>query len=178
MTFPRSKGRDMRAQQERHDELSDGVPSAEQAEASQERKAGGNGIQKGAKAVPRLGGKSRKGRTRLTHEIALGPVAPTLQRRARFMRKRTCSELAATVGGGRCGIIASALVKLASEDMAMREAALTAGEVDLARKLGESARGHLVYSREICAKDAAVRPAANANATPWLEASDDKDGPK
>lgn len=144
---------------ERHDELSAGVRDNAQANARQERKAGGRGIQKGATEVPAKGGRARKGRTKLTHEVQNLPVDDRLKRQACFMRKRTCTELARNVGAGTCGVIASALVKLASEDMALREAALAAGNVDLARKLGESARMHLMYGREVCAKDADSRPA-------------------
>ena len=157
MPAHRSQDRRTYLEPERHDALSDGTPDATQSDASQERRAGGNGIARGATLVPAMGGRSRKGRTKLTHEVALPTVTPQLQRRARFMRKRTCSELATNVGGGQCGLIASALVKLASEDMALREAALEAGQVDTARKLGESARMHLLYARETAAKDAKGR---------------------
>jgi hypothetical protein len=111
--------------------------------------------------VPAMGGRAHKGRTRMTHEVrdAL-PVSAPLKRQAKYMRRRTCTELARDVGGGRCGIIASALVKLASEDMALREAALESGDVDVAQRLGVSARGHLLSAREVTAKDAECRPRA------------------
>jgi hypothetical protein len=144
----------------RPDELPRGVPDA-QPEARQERRSGGRGIPKGATTVPSLGGKARSGRTKLTHEVpATLPVPPRLQRQAAYMRKRTCTELAQGVGGGRCGLIASALVKLASQDLALREAALETGDVDVAQKLGVSARGHLLSAREVAARDAESRPRA------------------
>jgi hypothetical protein len=159
----------------RHDELPTGVPAlgAEQANARQERKAGGRGIQKGATEVPAAGGRARKGRTKLTHDVpdAL-PVSDILRRRARFARKRMTGELARVVGGGACGMIASVLVKLAVEDIAMRETAMTEGNRDEARRLGESARMHLLYARETCAKDGEVlrKPGANGRLKPgWIE---------
>ncbi len=169
----RSQGRE-RFEAERSDELSDGIPSVAQAEATHERKTGGNRIPKGATAIPSMGGKARKGRTKLTHEIALGPVSDVLRRNARYMRRRTCTELAAMCGDGYCGIVPSLLIKLASEDMALREHALAAGDVDQARRFGESARGHLVYSRELVCKDAETRkkPGANGLLPPgmaWVE---------
>jgi hypothetical protein len=126
------------------------------ADADHGRRTDGRVGQGNAMAV--LGGRARKGRTRLTHDVQALPVDDKLKRQAKFMRKRTCAELARNVGAGECGIIASALVKLASEDMALRESALATGAIDLARKLGESARMHLLYSREICVKDAEARP--------------------
>ncbi len=145
----------------RSDELVRGVAanSGEQQDATQERKRGGNGIPKGATAIPAAGGRAHKGSTRLTHRAATSlPVSPKLKAQASFMRKRTCTELARDVGGGRCGIIASAMVKLASQDMALREAALEAGNVDLAQRLGVSARGHLLAGRDVAAKDSESRP--------------------
>jgi hypothetical protein len=150
---------------ERHDELSDGAPAAEQADAGHERTPKGQ-LSKGASTTPRKGGKAHKGSTRLTHRIDSLQVTDQLKRRARFMRRKTCSELAATVGAGHCGIIASLLVKLASEDIALREAALDGDNVEAARKLGESARMHLLYAREIAAKDGEARAKARGPRDP------------
>ena len=169
---------------ERHDELSDGTPAdvGEQQDASQERKAGGRGIAPGATLVPARGGRARKGSTKLTHHVpAALPVSDALKARARFARKKMTSELAREVGGGRCGMLASAFVKLGVEDMAMREAALVEGNVDLARRLGESARMHLLYARETCVKDAGTRPAGDGKVPPWMqvvEVDDDGKGSK
>jgi hypothetical protein len=148
---------------ERHDELSSGVSAgSEQAEASQERRHGGARIAPGSKLVPAMGGKARKGRTKLTHDVAPLPVSDVLKRRARFARRKTAGELAAVVGGGRCGILASLFVKLGVEDIALREAALERGDIQLAKALGESARMHLLYARETCAKDAKVAGTGSA----------------
>jgi hypothetical protein len=162
---------------ERHDELRDGTPAAnEQAEASQERKAGGRGIAPGATVVPGMGGRARKGRTKLTHDVPSAlPVSDTLKRRARFARRKTCSELATFIGGGRCGILASLFVKLGVEDIALREAALERGDIEMARKFGESARMHLLYGRETAAKDAKSRPADIPGQLAALEAADAAD---
>lgn len=149
---------------ERHDELSEGTPAptGEQRDASRERKGGARGIAPGSSLVPSMGGKARKGRSKLTHDVpdAL-PVSDRLKSRARYARRRMATELARTVGGGTCGMLASAFIKLGVEDMAMREAAMAEGKRDEARKLGESARMHLLYARETVAKDAASRPRTN-----------------
>ena len=159
---------------ERHDELSEGVPAPAQADAGQERRADGT-LMKGARTIPSLGGKAHKGRTRLSHQIydatGLGPFA----KRARFFRKAAATELAATVGNGVCGIIPSALLKLAAQSLALAEAALEAGDIEAHRKLGETARMHMVYARELAAKDAVARPKLNGTA-PWLTAEEDGRG--
>src|SRR6202040_1907716 len=130
-----------------------------QVNAGQERKAETGRFATGASIIPRMGGKALKGRTKLTHDVPSSlPVSATLQRRARFSRRKVCSELAATVGGGRCGMLASLYVKLGVEDVALREAALADGNIPLAKSLGESARMHLLYARETCAKDSKSRP--------------------
>jgi hypothetical protein len=147
---------------ERHDELTDGTPARVQDDAGAERKADGT-LAKGALAVPRLGGKARKGTTALSHHIeGAGPLG-AYAKRARYFRRAAAHELAVTVGGGTCGVVPSALLKLAAQAMALAEAALEAGDVDAHRKLGETARMHLVYAREICAKDAQARPKARTN---------------
>jgi hypothetical protein len=153
----------------RSDELAEGLAdrSGAQSRATQERKAGGRGIPRGARDIPSAGGRSRKGSTKLTHEVREAlPVSDKLKRQARFMRKRTCTELARDVGAGKCGIVASALVLIASEDLALRAAALESGNVDLAQRLGVSARGHLLSAREVAAKDAEVRPQEGDD---WVE---------
>ncbi len=179
MPAHRSQRRRAYVETERHDELSDGVPAdpAELEAASRERKAGGSRIAPGTSAVQRLGGKALKGRTKLTHEVGPIPVEAAAKARARYARKRLCTELAETVGGGRCGMVPSFLAKLSMEDAALRESALTAGNIDLARKLGESSRSHLLYAREAAAKDAQARRAkvqANPHAG-LLAALDDEE---
>jgi hypothetical protein len=151
----------------RSNELARGVPApaGEQVAATQERKVGRRGIPKGAKVIPILGGKAHKGSTRLTHRVAAGlPVSARLQANAKYMRRATCTQLGREVGGGSCGIVASALVKLASEDLALRTAVLEsvdiglADKVALSTKLGVSIRGHLLGARDVAARDAESRP--------------------
>lgn len=161
MPSARSHGK-VYVEAERHDELSDGVPGHPQADAGRERRPDGT-LAKGARAVPSMGGKARKGETALSHRITDAGKLGVYAKRARFFRKAAAMELAATVGAGHCGIIPSALLKLAAQAMALAEAALEAGDVDAHRKLGETARMHLVYAREIAAKDAQARPKARAN---------------
>jgi hypothetical protein len=72
----------------------------------------------------------------------------------------TCSELARTVGGGTCGIIPSLFVKHASVATALSEMALDKGDTDRAVKYAEASRMHLLYARELCAKDAESRKKA------------------
>ena len=163
MPIVRSQGKE-RAEPERHDEMSDGVPGPLQVDPRDERTALGRFV-KGASRLPTLGGKARKGETQLSHRVANAPALGPYAKRARFFRKALVHELATVVGGGHCGIMSSALVKLAAESMALAEAALERGEIEAHRKLGESARLHMVYARELCAKDAESR---KANA-PWVD---------
>jgi hypothetical protein len=139
---------------ERHDELSAGVP---QDRASRRRKPG-TGIQKGDRKIPALGGQAHKGTTRTSHRIDSETLPQVYRDRARTFRRLTCSELARTVGGGVCGIIPSLLVKHAAVATALAEMALDAGDTDKAVKYAESSRSHLLFARELCAKDAAARP--------------------
>lgn len=150
---------------ERHDELSTGV-AVSQARTSDPRRPNGT-LAKGAQAVPTLGGKASKGSTRLSHRIDSPALPDPYRRRARAMRRATCSELARTVGGGACGIIPSLFVKHASVATALAEQALDEGDKDRAVKFAEASRMHLLYAREICAKDAKERPSAPTD-TPWL----------
>jgi hypothetical protein len=155
----------------RSDELAVGVPApdSEQAKAGGERRPDGT-FAPDSSTVQSNGGKAHKGTTRLTNRIATDiPVSDNLKRNAKYMRKATCGQLARDVGGGSCGIIASALVKLGSEDMALRTAVWTspditlAEKVALATKLGVSARGHLLAARDVAARDAEARPRAKVD---------------
>jgi hypothetical protein len=141
---------------ERHDELSEGVP-ASQASAGEERRPDGT-LAKGARTVPSLGGKATKGSTKLSHRIDSETLSESYRNRARVFRRATCSELARTVGGGVCGIIPSLFVRHAAIATALSEMALDGGDADRAVKFAEASRMHLMYAREICAKDAASRP--------------------
>jgi hypothetical protein len=104
-----------------------------------------------------MGGKASKGTTRLSHRIDSETLTKTYRARARTLRRVTCSELARTVGGGVCGIIPSLFVKHASVATALSEQALDEGDKDRAVKYAEASRMHLLYARELCAKDADAR---------------------
>jgi len=144
---------------ERHDELSEGVPADAQASAGEERTADGK-LLPGARTVPSMGGKATKGSTKLSHRIDSLALTETYRNRARTFRRVTCSELARTVGGGVCGIIPSLFVRHASIATALADMALDAGHTDKAVRYAEASRMHLMYAREVCAKDAAARPRA------------------
>lgn len=142
---------------ERHDELSTGVRAKPQESARDERTADGR-LVPGARTTPSQGGKATKGATRLSHRIDSETLTGTYQKRARTFRRMTCAELARTVGGGTCGIIPSLFVRHAAIATALSEMALDKGDTDRAVKYAEASRMHLMYAREVCAKDAAARP--------------------
>ena len=142
------------AEPERHDELSEGIPQASATDANKHS----TGIQKGERNRPSLGGKATRGSTKLSHRIDSASLPESYRNRARAFRRMTCSELARTVGGGTCGIIPSLFVKHASIATALSELALDNGDTDRAVKYAESSRMHLMYAREVCAKDALARP--------------------
>lgn len=156
MTFQRSHGR-LRAEPERADELSDGVPAPPLEGAKDARRPTGQ-LLKGASTVPSMGGRARKGRTRLSHRIDTQTIPEPYRKRARALRRAVCRELARTVGGGVCGIIPSLLVKHAAVATALAEQALDENDHARAVKFAEASRIHLVFARETAAKDAAARP--------------------
>lgn len=170
MPINRSHGKTY-AEPDRHDSLTEGEPRPAQGDAGAERRPNGT-LVRGARAVPRKGGQARKGTTQLSHGIDASGILGTHAKRARYFRRAACNEIATTAGGGFCGILPSALVKLAAEAMALAEAALEAGNIELHRKLGETARGHLVYARELAAKDAKARREARGPEDPLARFTD------
>lgn len=136
-------------------ELPNGTPAPPLVEKPAERKPNGQ-FAKGARTVQVAGG--RVGVSKLAHHIgSISDLPPIWRGRARAFRKSACAEIARDVGGGSCGVVASAMVKLAAEALALAEYALEKGDFDQHRKLGESARMHLVYAREHAAKAALAR---------------------
>jgi hypothetical protein len=103
------------------------------------------------------GGKRRKGTTRLSHHIDSATLSPESARRARALRRALAGEIAATVGGGVCGVAVSLLVKFAAQKTACAEDAFNAGDLEAFRKLTESARMDVLYAREHAAKAAKSR---------------------
>lgn len=136
---------------ERHDELSDGVPVQPQAEARSERTERGR-WRKGARTAQSAGGKSHKGMPRLSRNA--------LTKAGKSLHRTLCGELAIGVGGGVCGVAASLFLRWAADKTELAEKAKEAGDLDLFRKLSESARMDVLYAREHAAKEAAARPQA------------------
>jgi hypothetical protein len=146
----------------RHNELAAGI--AEQARASDSPKPSGQ-LEQGASTVPALGGRAHKGKTALSHRIQSPTLSPEDARRARTLRNALARELAATVGGGECGVAASLFLKFAAQKTAAAEAAYQAGDYETHRKLSESARMDVLYAREHAAKTAEARKAS----TGWVD---------
>jgi hypothetical protein len=151
-------------------ELTTGVPDAEQARASAERKTGGRGIPSGATIVPKLGGIAHKGKTYLSHHIEAPTLNPLHVTRARTLRNRLAREIAAGVGCGACGVAASLFLKFAAQKTAAAEEFYQAGDFEAHRKLSESARMDVLYAREHAAREAKSRPRPSP---PWLSAHAD-----
>ena len=166
--MPTSKSHDFPyVEPERHDELSDGVPTDNAlARAGDQRRPDGTLVQ-GASTLPALGGKARKGRTTLSHEIVGATLAPESVRRARTLRRALSNEIAAAVGGGRCGIAASLFLKFSAQKTAAAEEAFQRGDFDTHRKLSESARMDVLYAREHAAKEAEARKKNDTTPDPW-----------
>lgn len=154
--MPKSRSHDREyIEPERHDELSSGVVSPSRAEGQQRE---GRQL---TRADAAKGGATRKGRTFLSHEIRGQKLSPTSQTRARNLRRALSGEIAATVGGGRCGVIASLLLKFAAQKTAAAEEAFERGEYEGHRKLSESARMDVLYAREHAAKEASAMAATS-----------------
>jgi hypothetical protein len=145
---------------ERHDELSPGVPAAPSGTHKRIRGRFTPGADGSAVKAGAAGGKQHKGSTELSHTISAGTLTPTSVRRARTLRRALSGEIAATVGGGRCGIAASLFIKFAAQKTAAAEEAFAKGDYETHRKLSESARMDVLYAREHAAKEAASRPRA------------------
>jgi hypothetical protein len=145
---------------ERHDGLSAGVPAVRSG--AQKRDAGRftPGPDGSASEAGSEGGRKHKGRTKLSHRIEPGQLSPVSVARARTLRKALAGELAAGVGGGRCGIAASLFLKFAAQKTAAAEEAFQAGDYETHRKLSESARMDILYAREHAAKEAAAQSRA------------------
>lgn len=158
MPSHRSHDRDVYLEPERHNELSTGVPAAQSG--TQKREAGRltPGPDGSAAIAGAVGGSRHRGRTQLSHRIDAPTLTPTSQSRARTLRRALAGEIAATVGGGRCGIAASLFIKFAAQKTAAAEEAFAVGDFETHRKLSESARMDVLYAREHAAKEAAARP--------------------
>lgn len=149
------------------DELPAGVQGEALAEHRPERDVGGR-FKPGARTAQSAGGAASRDKTRLARRLALGdtladPRFEPFLRAARAFRAHHVTELARTVGGGRCGaapssIIASAALQLASSRFAFE----VLGDMVLGSKLANDSRQNLLAAHELCAKEAQSRPRANS----------------
>lgn len=122
-----------------------------------------------------LGGRAKRGKSRLTARLGLSTLAegdefrPYRQAAATFRRVQ-CSELARTVGGGVCGpgpssVVASAALALAWSRY-FSDLGASSGDAELAMRsarLGETSRQHLLAAHELCAREATARPRVPAD---------------
>jgi hypothetical protein len=121
-----------------------------------------------------LGGRARRGKTRLAERMGLralpeGSAFRAYKVAAASFRRAQCAELARTVGGGVCGpgpssMIASAALQLAWSRY-LADAAAEHQEPDLAlaaSRLADASRQNLLAAHELCAKEAAARKETRA----------------
>lgn len=162
------------------DELPDGMPAdADRVSRSADRERGrfGPGNRRSV-----LGGRAKRGKARLTSRLGLaelpeGNAFRPYKAAAATFRRVQCAELARTVGGGVCGPGPSSIVASASLALAwsryLSDCAATEGDAELAVRairLGDSSRQALLTAHELCAREAAARPRAPADAQAELRA--------
>jgi hypothetical protein len=153
------------------DELPAGLPADARPEDPTDRGPGGRFA--GGNRLAQAGGAAKRGRSRLVSRLGLGALPPgnafaAYRRAASTFRRVQCAELARTVGGGTCGpgpssIVASAALALAWSRY-VSDLAAAAGDPELAirsARLGETSRQHLLAAHELCAREAAARPAGD-----------------
>jgi hypothetical protein len=161
------------------DELPDGVPGESRAESPADRGplgkfAPGNGLAK-------LGGKARKGKTRLADRLGLRSLNDDASFKpyrasSEAFRRAQCNELASNVGGGVCGPAPSSLVASAALQLGwsryLSDVAGETGDAAMAlqaSKLADASRQNLLAAHELCALEAKARTAHGAGAAmPWL----------
>lgn len=150
------------------DELPLGLPATLPVEAQGDRGQGGR-FAKGNAGLSAAGGRARRNKVKLAAKLTLGTVPEgsafePYERAARAFRRRHCSMLAATVGGGVCGtgpssMVASASLQLAWSRFFSDKAALTGDTDDIAQasRLMDASRQNLLAAHELCAKEALSR---------------------
>jgi hypothetical protein len=153
------------------DELPGGVPARAGSESPADRSEAGRFARGNSVAIK--GGKARAGKTRLADRMGLRQLAEGAPFRpyksaASAFRRAQCAELAATVGGGRCGPAPSSLVASAALQLAwaryLGDLAAEDGDADLALKasrLAEASRQSLLAAHELAAREAQARRQAN-----------------
>lgn len=145
------------------DELPAGVQGEPLGEHRSERDGAGR-FRPGARTAQAAGGSASRDKTRLARRLALGdtmadPRFEPFLRAARAFRAHHVTELARTVGGGRCGaapasIIASAALQLAASRFAFE----VLGDIALGSKLANDSRQNLLAAHELTAREAEARP--------------------
>jgi len=163
------------------DELPAGVPDPNRpSEAAVKRDQQGR-IADGATAreLGARGGKAKAGKTRLARKMGLATLPDSAdfapyKRAANAYRRFRLKELAATVGGGRCGsgpssIIATAAWQLATSrylfDLASQKQ--DPALFTQASRLANDARQNELAAFELCVREAQARPPEAAD-VPWL----------
>ncbi len=171
------------------DELPSGVPADARPESPSDRGEVGRFAR--GNALASLGGKARKGKTRLADRLGLrAPNADAAfkpyKAAAVSFRRAQCSELARNVGGGVCGPAPSSLVASAALQLGwsryLSDVAAETGDAAAAlqaSKLADASRQNLLAAHELCALEAKARAANGAGAAmPWLLPATTKGGEK
>jgi hypothetical protein len=151
------------------DELPEGVPA--QAREASPADRGDQGRFARGNALAAIGGKALVGQTRLANRLGLRKLGDESAFRpyraaAASFRRAQCAALAASVGGGRCGPSPSSIVASASLQLAwsrfLSDLAAETGDAKLAldsSRLADASRQNLMAAHELCAREAAARPA-------------------
>lgn len=128
-----------------------------------------------ARELGARGGAAKAGKTRLARRNALGEVfadprfEPYAKAAGNFARAHV-AELARSVGGGTCGNAPSSVVRSAALQLAASRFAFEVlGDLQLGSRLANDSRQNLLAAHELCAREAAARPATTAESAPWLE---------
>jgi hypothetical protein len=88
------------------------------------------------------------------------------------------ARLARDCGGGVCPSNAAALVLAAARAMAGSCAAYATGELALGARLGAEIRSNLLGARELCVRDAQVRPRGKGSLSVLLDEGDEEPAPR
>lgn len=164
----------------------DELPTGQQAPArpAPERDASGRLLPgAGTSAIAREGGKARHEARRLAQLLGLTEVEEghpyyMYHRLARTWRDEHMTTLARDVGGGEvsagpASIVSTAAIQLAASRY-LSDLGAQNGDARMlldASRLGNESRQNLLAAHELCAREAAARPARSSHAdTPWLPA--------
>jgi hypothetical protein len=162
------------------DELPAGVPADARAESPGDRGEAGRFAP--GNTLARLGGKARRGKTRLAERMGLrglpeGSAFRPYKAAAVSFRRAQCAELARTVGGGVCGPGPSSMVASAALQLAwsryLADMAAEQGDPDLAltaSRLADASRQNLLAAHELCAREAQARPQPHVDPLAALQA--------